>query len=103
MEPQHPTSGIQAMHHEIFIGCSHEDLVAVDEMEAWKRGYEGGVADGPEAMKSLAAVEHASEAACGQALLVYVPMDLGRFRDIFSLAWCTGYWARVQESRVSLA
>jgi hypothetical protein len=54
-------------------------------------------------MNSLAAVEHASEAACGQALLVYVPMDLGRFRDIFSLAWCTGYWARVQESRVSLA
>lgn len=65
--------------------------------DAWKNGYERAVADGPSIMRGLLMAEHASEAACNEALRVYVPMELDRFRDIVTLAWCGGYWPRVQE------
>ncbi len=102
MESRHLPSGNQAMLNQIYVGCSHEELIAI-EMDAWKRGYERAVADGPAAMRDLAAVEAAGETACDDALRTYVPMELGRFRDVFTLAWCAGYWTRVQEFGISAA
>ena len=96
MESQHQPSGNQAMLSQVYVGCSHEELIAI-EMDAWKRGYKRADTDGPAAMRDLAVVAAASEAACDDALQVYVPMELGRFRDVFTLAWCAGYWTRVQE------
>lgn len=102
MVPHHVESADQEALQRIYISCGTGDLIAV-EMDAWKRGYERAVADGAAIMHDLAVVELASDAACDEALHVYVPMELGRFRDIFTLAWCAGYWTKVQESEMSVA
>jgi hypothetical protein len=83
---------------EIYISSSNADLIAVG-MDAWKRGYDQAVEDGPAALRDLAEVERAGEEACDEALQVYIPMDLGRFRETYTLAWCGGYCTQVQESQ----
>jgi hypothetical protein len=42
-------------------------------------------------LKSIEAVEEAAEAVCDKALRVYIPLDVGRFRDVFTRAWSAGY------------
>ena len=100
MEP-HVMSGNHGALQQIYVGCSHEDYVTI-EMAAWKRGYERAIADGLAVMRDLIVVGRASEIACDEALCMYVPMELNRFRNIFTLAWCGGYWTRVQESQKSV-
>lgn len=82
---------------QIYISSGKEDLITL-AIEAWKRGYALAVAKGSAALRDLTAVAAASEDACDEALLIYVPMDRERFRDIFTIAWASGYWTRVQES-----
>lgn len=96
MMAQTVTTDIPLETQQIYTTCSTEELITV-EMDAWKRGYSRAVADGPAAMRVLADVLRASETACDEALLIYVPMDLARFRDIFMRAWSCGYHMRMQE------
>lgn len=100
MGSQHQAIGSQQMPQQVYTGCSREELITIG-MEAWKRGYERAVADDAAVMRDLLMVEQASEAACDEALLVYFPMELDRFRDIFTLTWCSGYWTRVKEPRIA--
>lgn len=99
MDTRHRTRSNHEILPQIYTGSSREELVTI-ETDAWKRGYERAVADGAAVMRELAQVERASEAACNEALLVYCPMELNRFRDVFTLAWCGGYWTHVQEARM---
>lgn len=98
MTPQDLTVDHQLAQEPIYISSGVEGLIAV-QMDAWKRGYECAGADGPAAIRDIAALQRAAEDACDEALLVYVPMDLARFRDIYMIAWCAGYCTRRQESR----
>jgi hypothetical protein len=75
----------------IYLSCSSEDLIAV-EMDAWARGFSEAdqveVSQEPVSMKHI---EEAAEQVCDQALQIYIPLDLDRFRDVFTRAWCAGY------------
>ncbi len=102
MMAQTVTTEIPLETQQIYTSCSSEELITV-EMDAWKRGYSQAIADGPAAMRVLADVLRASEAACDEALLIYVPMDLARFRDVFMRAWSCGYHMRVKESEGAAA
>lgn len=88
----------QLAQEPIYISSGVEGLIAI-QMDAWKRGYERAVADGPSAISDIAALQRAGEDACDEALLIYVPMDVERFRDIYIIAWCAGYCTWRQESR----
>lgn len=72
--------------------CSHEELITL-QIEAWELGGAGARADGPRVLRELTAIEQRAERACEAALLIYVPLDLARFRDVFTLAWVGGYYA----------
>jgi hypothetical protein len=75
----------------IYLSCSSEDLIAV-EMDAWTCGFsEAGKVETSEEPDNIRLVEQASEQACDQALQIYIPLDLDRFRDVFTRAWCAGY------------
>jgi hypothetical protein len=89
-------AGEQVEGERVYLSCSAEDLIAV-EMEAWKRGCRAAEAAGPEALQSLEAVSAKAEDACNQALLMYVPLDVGRFADVFVRGWCAGYCTRARE------
>jgi hypothetical protein len=75
----------------IYLSCCPEDLIAV-EMDAWACGFReaGRVETSPEP-DSIRHIERAAEQVCDQALRIYVPLDLDRFRDVFTRAWCAGY------------
>ena len=88
----------QAGEQLIYIACGIEDLISV-EMVAWKRGYDRACADGPAVLDDTAAVERAAQAACEEALEIYVPLDQARFCDVFVRAWCGGYFTRLRESQ----
>jgi hypothetical protein len=75
-----------------YSSCSYEELIAL-EMEAWALGSACAIADGARALRDLAAIEQAAEVACDEALRIYVPLDLARFHDVFTLAWIGGYCA----------
>jgi hypothetical protein len=75
----------------IYLACSPEDLIAV-EMDAWNSGFSeaGKIETSPEP-GSMTHIERAAETACDQALRIYIPLNLDRFRDVFTRAWCAGY------------
>jgi hypothetical protein len=75
----------------IYLSCSPEDLIAV-EIDAWTCGFsEAGKVETPQEPGSMRLVEQAAEQVCDQALQIYIPLDLDRFRDVFTRAWCAGY------------
>ena len=75
-----------------YISCSQEEMVQV-EIEAWASGADQAHSDGARALRELAAIEQRAELACEEALETYIPLDLARFHDVFTLAWIAGYWA----------
>ena len=74
----------------IYLACTAEDLISV-EMYAWKLGSDRAGADSTLVSSSITAIQEASERACDEALVIYIPLDLDRFRDVFTRAWCGGY------------
>jgi hypothetical protein len=75
----------------IYLSCSPEDLIAV-EMDAWTRGFsEADLVETSPGPASMPLIEQAAERVCDQALELYIPLDLARFRDVFTRAWCAGY------------
>lgn len=75
----------------IFISCCPEELVEV-ELEALRQGRERARADGTQALRDMQAISKTAATACDRALAEqYVALDEGRFRDVFTLAWCAGY------------
>ena len=102
MLPQDDVPGTLPKGEQIYISCCVEDLIGV-EMDAWKRGYDQAHSDGLATLRDIEAIEHAAENALDEALLVYVPLDLTRFRDVFIRAWCGGYCTRLHESQAPQA
>jgi hypothetical protein len=77
--------------HLIYLSCSPEVLIAV-EMDAWERGFsEAGMVETVLDPASMPLIEQEAEKACDQMLKAFIPLDLDRFRDVFTLAWCAGY------------
>jgi hypothetical protein len=75
----------------IYLSCSAEDLIAV-EMDAWNCGFsEAGNVEDVQESSGMRVIEQAAEEVCDQALQIYIPLDLERFRDVFTRAWCAGY------------
>jgi hypothetical protein len=75
----------------IYLSCSPEDLIAV-EMDAWTCGFrEAGKIETSQEPDNMILIQQASEKVCDQALQIYIPLDLDRFRDVFTRAWCAGY------------
>jgi hypothetical protein len=85
----------------IYLACTPEDLIRV-EMDAWGLGNDWAAAETSPVLSSIAAILEASERACDDALEICVPLDLDRFRDVFTRAWSAGYCNRVGQ-RVSEA
>ena len=84
--PNHEAGG-----HLIYLACSPEDLLAV-EMDAWTRGFsKAGKVETVLDPASMPLIEQEAETACDQSLKVYIPLDLDRFRDVFTRAWSAGY------------
>jgi hypothetical protein len=82
--------------HLIYLACSPEDLIAV-EMDAWTRAFsEASMVETILDPASMPLIEQEAEKACDQALKVYMPLDLDRFRDVFTRAWCAGYCTAFQ-------
>ncbi|MGO8946107.1 MAG: hypothetical protein ACLQUY_00295 [Ktedonobacterales bacterium] len=77
----------------IYLSCTPEDLIRV-EIEAWERGLNQCDIDAASTLEDITAIEQAAEQICDQSLEVYVPLDVGRFRDVFTRAWCAGYCAQ---------
>ena len=77
----------------IYLACSPEELLGV-EIQAWTQGCDRAGLDIPAKLKSIQAVEQAAEKACDEALHIYIPMDVDRFRDVFPRAWSAGYCSR---------
>lgn len=72
--------------------CSHEELIEL-QIEAWALGGARARSDGPRVLRDLPAIEQRAKIACDEILLLYVPLDLARFCDVFTLAWVGGYCA----------
>ena len=77
----------------VYLSCSPEDLITV-EILAWTHGCDRAGVDIPPRLKSIEAVEQAAEKVCDQALRTYIPLDVDRFRDVFTRAWSAGYCSR---------
>jgi hypothetical protein len=45
-------------------------------------------------------IEQEAEKVCDEALKVYFPLDLDRFRDVFTRAWCAGYCTGLRRTEV---
>lgn len=75
-----------------YCSCSHEELIAL-QIEAWAQGAACAKTDSSHALRDFATIEQRAEAACDEALQQYVPLELARFRDVFTLAWVGGYCA----------
>ena len=80
----------------IYLACSAEDLIGV-EMNAWALGSTRAAVDAEPVLQNITAIEEASERACDEALEIYIPLDLDRFRDVFIRAWCGGYCSRMSQ------
>jgi hypothetical protein len=75
----------------IYLSCSPEDLIAV-EMDAWTCGFGEAVKVEASAVPdNMSHIQQAGEQVCEQALRIYIPLDVDRFRDVFTRAWCAGY------------
>jgi hypothetical protein len=75
----------------IYLSCSPEDLIAV-EMDAWTCGFsESGKVETSLDPSNMSQIQQAAEQVCEQALRIYIPLDLDRFRDVFTRAWSAGY------------
>jgi hypothetical protein len=83
----------------IYLACTPEDLIRV-EMDAWGLGNDRAAVESEPVLPGISAIREASERACDDALEICVPLDLDRFRDVFTRAWCAGYCNRVGQ-RVS--
>ena len=83
----------------IYLACTAEDLIRV-EMHAWELGNDRATGDSAPVLESITAIQEASERACDEALVTFIPLDLDRFRDVFTRAWCAGYCSRIGQ-RVS--
>jgi hypothetical protein len=82
----------------IFIGCRLEELVEL-ELDGLEQGRERARADGVRALRDMQAISRAAATACDRALAGrYVPLDEAKFCEVFTLAWCAGYHAEVEES-----
>jgi hypothetical protein len=81
----------------IYIACTREDLVDL-AIEAWDLGFKAADVDGAHAATALAQIEERARAACDAALTDYVPLDMPRFCDVFTLAWVGGYSARCRRA-----
>jgi len=77
----------------IYLSCSPEDLITV-EIRAWAHGSDRAGLGIPAKLKTLEAVRLEAEKACDEALQIYIPMDVDRFRDVFTRAWSAGYCSR---------
>ena len=77
----------------IYLACTAEDLIWV-EIHGWELGSGRAVVHAKPVLESMRAIQAASELACDEALEMYVPMDVDRFRDVFTRAWCAGYCSR---------
>jgi hypothetical protein len=97
---QYAASAHETGAQPIYLSCTAEDLIRV-EMEAWERGFNQAEIDAFGAQEDIAAIERAAEQVCYQSLDRYVPLDLDRFRDVFTRAWCAGYCATVGRRRDS--
>jgi hypothetical protein len=94
MVPTDSARLVGAVEKEVtYIACSREDLVDV-AIDAWDRGFEAADADGAQAATDMAQIETRAREACDAALADYVPLDMPRFCDVFTLAWVGGYRAR---------
>lgn len=93
---QNAIPGNETEGQQVYLSCSAEDLIAI-EMEAWRSGYEAATISESVRLHNLAAIEEAAEGVCDQALYIYIPLDLTRFRDVFIRAWCGGYCMRMRE------
>ena len=99
-QPQHggtesaPASAIsdQSAAAARYWSCSHEELIEL-QIEAWTLGGACAKSDGQRALRDLLAIEQRAEVACEESLVLYVPLDLARFHDVFTLAWVGGYCA----------
>ncbi len=78
-----------------YVSCSREELVELG-VEAWRAGMERARADGARALREIERVTEAAEAACGQALETYIPLDTARFHEAYTLAWSAGYYAQAK-------
>jgi hypothetical protein len=86
-----------------FVSCSHEELVDL-QLEALERGGEQALADGAQVLSAMADIFEAARRACDRALAdQYTALDEGRFREVFTLAWCAGYRARTRLDETQLS
>lgn len=93
-EPEHAHR--QQANAPIYIGCSLEDLVAI-ELEGMDQGRAHARADGTRRLHGMRAISEAAHHACDRVLAEkYVPLDEARFREVFTLAWYAGYQAELE-------
>jgi hypothetical protein len=79
-----------------FVSCCQEELVDL-ELEVLQQGSEQARADGADALCKWADIAEAARHACDRALAEqYTALDERRFREVFTLAWCSGYRARAR-------
>ena len=88
-QPVLPAPAVQP-EQPLYISCSAEDLIML-EMEAWDHGFQQADADDPHMLEGIEAISQAAEQVCDQSLQRYVPLDVIRFRDVFTRAWSAGY------------
>src|SRR5215831_7659967 len=79
-----------------FVSCCQEELVEL-ELEALQQGGEQALADGAQTLSDMTTIAEAARRACDRALAdQYTALDEGRFREVFTLAWCAGYRAQTR-------
>ncbi len=78
-----------------YVGTSRQELVDL-ELDAWEQGARQADADGSAALTEFADIDAAANAACEDTLRIYIPLDLARFRDVYTRGWAAGYYARVR-------
>jgi len=82
-----------------FISCCEEELVEL-ALEALRQGGEQELGDGANVLTEMADIAEAAQRACDRALAEeYTALDEGRFRAVFTLAWCAGYRAQARRSQ----
>ncbi len=86
----HTPSEVKTGAQPIYLSCLAEDLLLV-EIEAWERGFNQADTDSNAALTDIQAIEQLAEHICDHCLEIYVPLDLARFREVFTSAWCSGY------------
>jgi hypothetical protein len=77
----------------IYLSCSPDELLRV-EILAWTQGDDQAGLGIPPRLQSIEAVRQSAEQVCELALRIYIPLDVERFRDVFTRAWSAGYCSR---------